>query len=132
MPDAEVGSGLDPLTIFQQSGGTYFQQWVTLGCAQMGKKICKVIKCKLMDKMEGQFDLVEVLLVEGDTLTHWQEITHIKTMHTSKNMDRLNTHMKGVCPEMFKVHLQELKKHSIPKNLVQFQKFCLCNHGKIE
>eukprot|EP00957_Ditylum_brightwellii_P086427 6575680-Ditylum_brightwellii.AAC.1 len=50
------------------------------------KKLNKVIKNKPKDATDGRFDLVEALL-EGDTLTHWQEFKRVETSRTSKNPD---------------------------------------------
>eukprot|EP00957_Ditylum_brightwellii_P016217 1220059-Ditylum_brightwellii.AAC.1 len=78
------------------------------GVWEWEKKMCKLIKCKPVGTAEGQFDLVEALL-EGDALVHWMEFKHVKTMHTSKNLDEADTVPKGICSETFKVCLQELK-----------------------
>eukprot|EP00957_Ditylum_brightwellii_P091422 6961108-Ditylum_brightwellii.AAC.1 len=59
---------------------------------------------------------------------HWQEFKRVETSHTSKNTDGTDTDLKGVCNDMFKVCLQELKKHYFPKNLARLRKACLCNH----
>eukprot|EP00957_Ditylum_brightwellii_P056767 4302207-Ditylum_brightwellii.AAC.1 len=91
------------------------------------KKMKKVVKCKLVDTAEGQFDLVEALL-KGFILTHWMEFKHVENMHFSKNSDRMDKPAKGICKDTYKVCLQELKKHYFPKNSTWLQKAYLHNH----
>eukprot|EP00957_Ditylum_brightwellii_P005617 429721-Ditylum_brightwellii.AAC.1 len=47
---------------------------------------------------------------------------------TSKNPDSTDTSPKGVCNDMFKACLQELKKRYFTKNSARLQKAYLCNH----
>eukprot|EP00957_Ditylum_brightwellii_P045954 3486162-Ditylum_brightwellii.AAC.1 len=40
---------------------------------------------------------------------HWQEFKRVETSRASKNLDGTDTSPKGVCYDMFKACLQELK-----------------------
>eukprot|EP00957_Ditylum_brightwellii_P148901 11337235-Ditylum_brightwellii.AAC.1 len=89
----------------------------------------KVVKCKLVDTAEGQFDLVEVLL-EGNTLTQWMEFKCVETTCISKRLDGIDTPAKGICKDTYKVCLQGLKKHYFPNNSARLQKAYLHDHIK--
>eukprot|EP00957_Ditylum_brightwellii_P185920 14154406-Ditylum_brightwellii.AAC.1 len=93
------------------------------------KKMKKVVKCRPVDMVEGQFDLVEALL-KRDALTHWMRSKYIETTHISKNSDGTDAPAKGICKDAYKVCLKELNKHYFPKNSVQLQKAYLRNHIK--
>eukprot|EP00957_Ditylum_brightwellii_P085825 6528398-Ditylum_brightwellii.AAC.1 len=85
------------------------------------KKMNKVIKCKLLDMVEGKFDLVGALL-RGDALTCWIEFKYVETMCISKRPDGTDKPTKGICDDTLMVCLQELKRHYFPKNLAWLQK----------
>eukprot|EP00957_Ditylum_brightwellii_P036929 2795775-Ditylum_brightwellii.AAC.1 len=72
MTDAEVESCFDPPEIpyIPKSPDDVFK-WE--------KKTLKVVKCKLMDSVEGQFDLIEGIL-NGYALTQWKQYKHVKTL----------------------------------------------------
>eukprot|EP00957_Ditylum_brightwellii_P009072 685681-Ditylum_brightwellii.AAC.1 len=92
------------------------------------EKVQKIVKCNLVDTVEGKFELVEAIL-EGDALTQWLEFKWVEIVRTSKNPDDLNTALSGMCNPTFAICLQDLKHH-FPKNASHLQKVYLCNHIK--
>eukprot|EP00957_Ditylum_brightwellii_P048602 3688000-Ditylum_brightwellii.AAC.1 len=75
----------------------------------------KIVKCKLVDTVEGIFDIVEATL-EGDTLAHWLEFKWVEVVRASKNPNGSDTAPLGMCDPTFAICLQELKKHYFLKN----------------
>eukprot|EP00957_Ditylum_brightwellii_P012192 921029-Ditylum_brightwellii.AAC.1 len=89
----------------------------------------EIVKCKLFDRAEGKFNLVEAIL-DGDALTHWLKFNRVEVAMTSKNPDGLDTVPLGMCNPTFAICLQDLKKHYFPKNTSHLQKAYLCNYIK--
>eukprot|EP00957_Ditylum_brightwellii_P000502 38771-Ditylum_brightwellii.AAC.1 len=89
----------------------------------------KIAKCKLVDMVEGKFNLVETIL-KGDALTHWLKFKWVEVARKSKNPNSSDTVLLGMCNPTFAIFLQDLKKNYFPKNAPQLQKAYLCNHIK--
>eukprot|EP00957_Ditylum_brightwellii_P101826 7760586-Ditylum_brightwellii.AAC.1 len=157
MADAEVGSGFDPPAIpfipnpsalkvensqefnlhisAVKKDNTYkfkahtFENGSSKDIQEWEKKMQKVVKCKLVDTLEGKFNQVEEIL-EGYALTHWLEFKQVEVVRMRKNSDSTDTPPLGMCNPTFAICLQELKKHYFLKNLSRLQKAYLQNDIK--
>eukprot|EP00957_Ditylum_brightwellii_P208804 15358989-Ditylum_brightwellii.AAC.1 len=91
------------------------------------KKMQMIIKCKLVDMVEGKFDLVDAIL-EGDASMHWLKFKPVAIVQISKNPDGSNMPRLGMCDPALTVCPKEFKRHFFPKNLACLQKAHLCDH----
>eukprot|EP00957_Ditylum_brightwellii_P071759 5454881-Ditylum_brightwellii.AAC.1 len=60
----------------------------------------KIVMCKLVDMVEGEFDLMEAIL-KGDVLMHWLKFKQVEITWMSKNPNSTDTPPLGMYNPIF-------------------------------